>query len=498
MDLPEYESVTTCYLRVPMTTCPACTSELPPDAAFCSACGYRARAKRGSLVGITINDRYQINARLAAGGFGAIYRATHIITGRDVALKVLHADLASDPSLSARFRREGAMLASLRDPHTVSTYELGEAPDGTLYIAMELLRGDSLWDRFNVNGTLPWRKVLNIIRGVCSSLVEAHGLGIVHRDLKPANIHLEPGPEEDFVKVLDFGIAKLMTGSQMDDGSELTRIGTAVGTLDYMAPEQLIGGACDGRTDIYTLGVVMYEMITGQRPFADASGPTSLITALFTRTPTPLSIVSNVPPALDGVVLKCLEREPSDRYTSVQELIAAIEQMLYMHAPAPSPMSQIRTLAGHPIPDRMFAGEEITIRERPLTIEDAALVEDTAVEPIGQTMGRLPTAPVEYAAGTASELIAPSPVTQDAWQGSNLTLVWPPVLPSAHEEPTPSPFELARGSTVDAKPIARTPRPTVEASGTRVPEIVWHRVLLTAILLLVAGVAIGAIVASAL
>jgi len=187
--------------------CPVCTSTLEADAAYCSACGYRARAKRGSLVGITIDDRYRIDARLAAGGFGAIYRATQIVTGRDVALKVLHSDLASDASLAARFRREGAMLASLRDPHTVSTYELGETPDGTLYIAMELLRGDTLWDRFRVGGALPWRKVLNIVRGVCSSLVEAHALGIVHRDLKPANIKLRP---DGVVKVLDFGLAKAM------------------------------------------------------------------------------------------------------------------------------------------------------------------------------------------------------------------------------------------------------------------------------------------------
>jgi eukaryotic-like serine/threonine-protein kinase len=215
-----------------MTTCPSCTIDLDQDATYCGLCGRRVRARRGTLVGTRLNDRYRIDAKIAEGGFGAIYRATHV-DGHEVALKVLHADLASDPSLAARFRREGATLASLRDPHTVATYELGEAPDGTLYIAMELLHGESLLDRFQTRGPLPWRRVLEIVRAVCSSLAEAHGLGIVHRDLKPANIHLA---DNDFVKLLDFGIAKVQRPSDIRlsdslSGAELTRAGQAIGTL---------------------------------------------------------------------------------------------------------------------------------------------------------------------------------------------------------------------------------------------------------------------------
>jgi serine/threonine-protein kinase len=157
--------------------------------------------RRDPLIGNTLDDRFRIDARLAAGGFGAIYRATELASGRELALKVLHANLTADPLIVARFRREGATLASLRDPHTVTAYELGEAPDGTLYIVMELLRGETLYDAYRKHGgPLPWRRVAAIARAVCSSLAEAHALGIVHRDLKPANIHLQArGGERDFV-----------------------------------------------------------------------------------------------------------------------------------------------------------------------------------------------------------------------------------------------------------------------------------------------------------
>src|SRR5438045_7153886 len=146
--------------------------------------------RRVPLIGNTFDDRFRIDARLAAGGFGAIYRATDLRAGQEIALKSLHANLTADPLIVARFRREGQTLATLRDPQTVTAYELREAADGTLYIAMELLRGETLYEAFRKHGgPLPWRRVASIARAVCSSLAEAHERGIVHRDLKPANIH---------------------------------------------------------------------------------------------------------------------------------------------------------------------------------------------------------------------------------------------------------------------------------------------------------------------
>jgi serine/threonine-protein kinase len=334
-----------------MTTCSSCAAVLEQDAAFCGLCGQRVRARRVTLTNTMLGERYWIEAKIAEGGFGAIYRAIASpgfvgtrsdarrreealdADGHEVALKILHADLASDPYLSARFRREGRTLSSLRDPHTVATYDVGEAEDGTLYIAMELLHGESLLDRFHARGPLPWKTVLEIMRAVCSSLAEAHALGIIHRDIKPGNIYLDT---HDFVKLLDFGVAKVPTSSDVLpsdslQGTQLTRVGQAVGTLEYMAPEQIIGGICDARSDIYALGVVAYEMIVGRRPFADATGATSLITALMTQSPMPPSLAlpqGLVPPEVDELLLRCLERDMSDRFDDVRALAHAIDRVL--------------------------------------------------------------------------------------------------------------------------------------------------------------------------
>ena len=162
--------------------------------------------------------------------------------------------------------------------------------------------------------------MISIVRQVCESLAEAHAAGIVHRDLKPTNIHLEEiGGDTDFVKVLDFGIAKILHGSTLDN-SDLTGSGQMVGTFDYMAPEQMVGGNVTAQSDIYTLGVLLYEMITGERPFGDVNSPAEMLTAMVSRTPVPLSAIVDVPVELDRVVARCLDRDPLKRYRSVDEL----------------------------------------------------------------------------------------------------------------------------------------------------------------------------------
>jgi serine/threonine-protein kinase len=284
--------------------------------------------RRDALIGEVFDRRFRIEARIAAGGFGAIYRATHIKSGQPLALKVLHANLTHDEGVVARFRREGAALTRLRDPHTITAYELGEAPDGMLYIVMELLHGESLYERFRSQGPLPWARMLAIARAVCSSLAEAHALGIIHRDLKPTNIHLEPGnPGEDFVKVLDFGIAKIMHDSDIDS-AELTHAGQMIGTLDYMSPEQMVGGMCDATSDIYTLGIVMYEMIAGRKPFNDANSAAAALAAVLTTTPPRLAVQAVVPSDVDRIVMRCIERQYADRFQSATELAAALDEIL--------------------------------------------------------------------------------------------------------------------------------------------------------------------------
>jgi eukaryotic-like serine/threonine-protein kinase len=433
------------------------------------------------MTGMLFDGRYRIETKLAAGGFGSIYRATFVPTGARVALKVLHPDLASDPSLSARFRREAAVLSSLKDPHTIKTYDHGEAADGTLYIAMELLSGRNLHAELRSQGPLPWWRMLAIMRGVCSSLMEAHALGIVHRDLKPANIHLENrGGNPDFVKVLDFGIVKVLSGSGIDDETDLTRVGQAIGTLEYMAPEQIVGLETDHRTDFYTLGVVAYEMITGRRPFADAAGPAGLMTALITRTPVPPSSLFHrdcFPAAVDRLILRCLANDPAERFADAAELADAIDEILDQTPPSvkasfdapaaaiglsatlPGPFLLSRA-PGHRSSPPSFGGGSpslVSIEDGDITSVDTVPLFDSSWEP---TLDR-------------------------AIRGGN-RLARTPHLETPPEPPS---FKAARGSTVRVSPMQ--PIPAVQ-----LPQLSALKIATWVVMLLAIGVALGLLVLS--
>jgi hypothetical protein len=361
--------------------------------------------RRDPLLGKVFDQRFRVEAKIAAGGFGAIYRATHLDSNREFALKLLHPDLTDDPRVIARFRREGAALLLLRDPHTIKAYDLGEAPDGTLYIVMELLRGESLFERFRARGALPWQRMFTIARAVCSSLTEAHALGIVHRDLKPTNIHLEPGGDDDRVKVLDFGIAKILQGSNIDS-AELTTAGQMIGTLDYMSPEQMVGGECTATSDMYTLGVVMYEMIAGRRPYEDTNSAAAALAALLTTMPARLSTRALITPDVERIVMRCLESQQTDRFQSAQELAAAIDEVLdgdeavtlmaraARVPPAASGFSFLTTLQGPP----------------PVVVYPAASAAPTAASPAAPTVAS-PAAPAASTAlgdaSAAAPLAAP-------------------------------------------------------------------------------------------
>src|SRR5437868_52408 len=238
-----------------------------------------------------LNNRFKVESKIGEGGFGAVYRGVQLATGRKVALKLLHPDMTEDANLVARFRREGLVLCNLRDAHTITTYDFDQTPSGTLFIAMELLEGKSLHQVFHEQAPLEWKRVFKILTEMCSSLAEAHAQGIVHRDLKLENIYLEARPgNPEFVKILDFGIAKVMRGDSIDlQSPQLTATGQTLATLVYMSPEQLMGKQLHGRSDVYALGVVAYEMITGRLPFPDAKGPAGLITAQLKQTPMPPS-----------------------------------------------------------------------------------------------------------------------------------------------------------------------------------------------------------------
>ncbi|HEX3759356.1 MAG TPA: serine/threonine-protein kinase [Kofleriaceae bacterium] len=441
--------------------------------------------RRDALIGEVFDRRFRIEARIAAGGFGAIYRATHVKSGQPLALKVLHANLTHDAGVAARFRREGAALTRLRDPHTITAYELGEAPDGLLYIVMELLRGESLYERFRARGPLPWSKMIAIARAVCSSLIEAHALGIIHRDLKPTNIHLEPdGPDEDFVKVLDFGIAKIMHDSDIDS-SELTHAGQMIGTLDYMSPEQMVGGMCDATSDIYTLGIVMYEMIAGRKPFDDANSAAAALAAVLTTTPPRLAIQAVVPAEVDRVVMRCIERQYGDRYQSALELAAALDEILAGSEEAVTtvdlthPRGGVTTLKGMRAPAR---SPSLT---PPPVIVDPALravvptlpaavvpAEAPAVAPavasaIGDGADESVTSPAAAAApASPPPARTPTPIDRDAPAPAPLSPSVPRPPPLVPEVTLVGPMPAPRLPARPAPPRARPSRPRQRPTGT--------------------------------
>ena len=218
------------------------------------------------LIGRVINEKFKILGFIARGGMGKVYRAEQTPLGRVCAVKVLNPNYTGehDPEFHKRFFLEASMTSKLRHPNTVTIFDYGHTDDGIYYMAMEYLEGYTLHRAIRQVGHLPEERTAHIARQICRSLREAHSLGVVHRDLKPANVYLlEHGDEPDFVKVLDFGLVKdVSSGSE-----ELTKAGLFMGSPKYMAPEQITGAPIDGRTDIYALGVIMYEMVTGKVPF---------------------------------------------------------------------------------------------------------------------------------------------------------------------------------------------------------------------------------------
>jgi serine/threonine-protein kinase len=283
------------------------------------------------LMGRTLNGRYLVERKIGEGGFGAVFRGRQVATGREVALKILHPHNLGDATVVARFRREAEACSKLTNPHTVTIYDFDETEDGTLYLAMELLRGRPLQEVERADSPLEPRRVLQILDQVAEALGEAHGLGIVHRDMKPENIMVEVREGQDYVKVLDFGIAKLGDNGAGKAVPALTAVGQTLGTLEFMSPEQLRGRPLDGRSDIYALGIVAYEMLTGLLPWREARVPIDVI-KFHLETPPPLPSHLRrdlpIPKEVDEIVLRMCAKDPADRYADAADLRVHLEQAI--------------------------------------------------------------------------------------------------------------------------------------------------------------------------
>ncbi|HYM00035.1 MAG TPA: protein kinase [Blastocatellia bacterium] len=322
-------------------TCRRCGSENQREGHFCRNCGSSLAAPEASatviapppspsnstMIGRTIEGRYHIDSLLDQGGMGVVYRATRVMIGDVVALKVMHSDKVADADSRERFRREAQAAARLKHPNAVAIHDFGVTSDQLVYLVMELVEGESLAKIIQRRGALPPAECIEIMRQVTAAVGEAHRHNIVHRDLKPDNIIVCGSGSQLQVKVLDFGIAKLKDVQ----GTTLTQAGTVVGTPYYMSPEQCLGEELDGRSDIYSLGVVLFEMLTGKVPFS-APTPTAVVIQQVTQpAPSPRASNPSISLSIERVVMRSLEKKrearPATAELFYQELsVAAVAQ----------------------------------------------------------------------------------------------------------------------------------------------------------------------------
>jgi len=272
----------------------------------------------------SVVDDFEIEARLGEGAMGVVYGARHAKLGRRVALKVVSPTIGADPQALARFEREARALGSMHHPNIVDVFAFGALPDGRSYFAMEYLVGEALDARI-ARGRIPLGEALDVLDQIARGLESAHAQGVVHRDLKPSNIFLVQLPREQrsVVKLLDFGLAK----SSVADAVERTASGAVLGTALYISPEQARGPDVDGRTDVYALGVIAYELVLGRHPFPEARTPTSAIAAhLIAPVPQPRSIWPGIPAALDLLMYAMLAKDPGYRpsLAQVRHVIASV------------------------------------------------------------------------------------------------------------------------------------------------------------------------------
>jgi tRNA A-37 threonylcarbamoyl transferase component Bud32 len=311
--------------------CPACQTQVDDSQRFCPNCGTVLRAGDAPppdpMLGQLLGGKYKVVRLLGEGGMGAVYEGEQQLgtTKRKVAVKTLHPHLSRDPKVKARFEREVGTIAELEHPNTVQVHDFGETPEGILYIVMEFLQGRSLADVLDKEGALAPERALHILQQVCGSLEEAHGRGIVHRDLKPDNVVLvERAGQKDFVKVLDFGIAKRSREEDKDE-QKLTQQGMVLGTPPYMSPEQFTGKPIDARSDIYSLAVMAYEMLTGKLPF-HANTAWEWATQHMTQQPIPMESLAEgmrAPEPMRAANRRARAKSPDDRFQTVKEFIEA-------------------------------------------------------------------------------------------------------------------------------------------------------------------------------
>jgi serine/threonine-protein kinase len=342
--------------------CPECRARFSGDAVFCPEDGQLLMDLSLSAVpgaepaapadeepsitpGLMLGD-YQIEYVLASGGMGVVYAGVHPLIRKRVAIKVINRRFAADKKAVARFVLEARSVNEIGHHNIVDIFAIGELDDGRNYLVMELIDGVGLHEGLHAVGRFRPGELLPVYEQLCDALETAHHKGFIHRDIKPENVLVLRRPPYPLIKILDFGLAKLRGGSQDGPGVEQTVVGTVVGTPAYMAPEQCRGGAVDARTDVYAMGVMLFELLTGERPFGGSTQHQIMMAQLTVQAPAPSTIVPELPAALDEVTLKALSKDPDRRQPSARAFFAELERAIgapavWPHRALPPPPSEI-------------------------------------------------------------------------------------------------------------------------------------------------------------
>ena len=385
------------------------------------------------LLGRTIDRRYRVDALLGEGGMGLVYRVTHTDLNKTLAIKVLRRENTRDEEVLARFRREAESASAIGNEHIVDINDFGTLEDGSTYFVMECLEGMDLIEAMDRSQRMPEDRAVRIAMQLCRALNAAHGAGIVHRDLKPENVFLtERRGSDDFVKVLDFGIAKVANGPK-----RLTRAGEVLGTPHYMSPEQCEGEDVDHRTDIYALGVLLYEMVTGRVPH-DADTMMGILTKHMYEEPIPPKVrAPQVSESLEEVIMRCLAKRPERRYQTMHEIEADLGRIQQGKRPV-GPDTVTLTTTRPPQPKRrelspmVLGGLGVTLIAL-LGMLAMTLIPDRGAEPVQTTL-------------VATQPAAPQPDRVAA-------------TPEAPPEPSPARAKRARTKPSKRETKARDTRP---------------------------------------